>query len=97
MKFDSLQSSSFVVKACRYKSLEDLASMFKHHPINCRDAYDNTPLHEAALWGREDVVQFLIDQGADIKATDKYGRTPLHWAEMRNHGKVAELLKQNIH
>jgi ankyrin repeat protein len=34
-------------------------------------------LHGAALRGADTIVQFLIDQGMDVNATSKQGRTPL--------------------
>ena len=37
----------------------------------------NTSLHEAVEEGRADVVQVLIDAGADIEEKDSEGRTPL--------------------
>ena len=53
--------------------------------INERDANDITPLIIAITNNHPDVARFLIDRGADIKAVDWYGRTPL-WAavETRN-------------
>ena len=36
-----------------------------------------TPLHGAALRGADTIVQFLLDQGADINAVSKQGYTPL--------------------
>jgi ankyrin repeat protein len=36
-----------------------------------------TPLHEAARWGWNDVVRFLVDHGADLRATDSRGLTPV--------------------
>jgi ankyrin repeat protein len=36
-----------------------------------------TPLHEAARWGWNDVVRFLVDHGADMQAKDSRGMTPV--------------------
>ena len=37
-----------------------------------------TPLHSASLYGRLDIVRFLLDHGATANAEDTFGRTPLH-------------------
>ena len=36
-----------------------------------------TPLHEAARWGWNDVVRFLVAHGADLRAKDNRGMTPV--------------------
>jgi ankyrin repeat protein len=36
-----------------------------------------TPLHEAARWGWNDVVRFLVDHGANLEARDNRGMTPI--------------------
>jgi ankyrin repeat protein len=36
-----------------------------------------TVLHGAALLGDPDMIRFLVEQGADLEAKDKYGQTPL--------------------
>ena len=54
-------------------------------PVNARyegDGYfdiakDSTALHVAAWQSRPDLVQLLIERGADVKAQDAKGRTPL--------------------
>ena len=38
------------------------------------------PLDFAAKYSTVDVIDLLIDGGADINLTDRNGRTPLHWA-----------------
>jgi ankyrin repeat protein len=38
------------------------------------------PLHGAAMWGWTKVIQFLLDQGADINVADARGLTPLDYA-----------------
>jgi ankyrin repeat protein len=46
--------------------------------INRRDAaVGRTALHGAAIWGWNDVIQFLADQGADVFAKDNGGMLPL--------------------
>ncbi|HLF10659.1 MAG TPA: ankyrin repeat domain-containing protein [Gammaproteobacteria bacterium] len=48
--------------------------------INATDAAGRTALHGAALQGYDDVVKFLVDNGADLQAKDKEGFTPLDTA-----------------
>ena len=53
-----------------------------------------TPLHLCALTGSAmlDVAEKLIAYGANANATDQGGRTPLHWALQRGHGRFSVLL-----
>ena len=46
---------------------------------------DFTALHGAAFRGSNDVIQYLVDQGADINARDFRGRTPYRIAEGAQH------------
>ena len=74
--------------------------------IDSKDARGLTPLHEAARWGWNGVVQYLVDRGADLHATDARGRTPVDSAMGRAggnsrggqridvHEDTAELLEQ---
>jgi uncharacterized protein len=39
-----------------------------------------TPLHRAAAFGTEEVIQLLLDAGAKINALDMNGDSPLTWA-----------------
>ncbi|GLD97358.1 hypothetical protein PINS_up006042 [Pythium insidiosum] len=50
--------------------------------VNARDPLMNgwTALHRAISRGHSDVVQLLIDEGADLNARDDMGETPLHQA-----------------
>ena len=41
-----------------------------------------TPLIEAARQGKKEIVQILLDAGADVDKSDKMRYTPLHWAAM---------------
>ncbi|XGA08445.1 MAG: ankyrin repeat domain-containing protein [Wolbachia endosymbiont of Xenopsylla cheopis] len=62
------------------------------------DEYGWTPLHFAASGSKFDIVKFLFDKNANIKAKDAYGNTPLHIAAQHS-GKleiVEFLLDKNI-
>lgn len=53
-----------------------------------------TPLQTAARHGRDDVVAFLIEKGADLNVVDSYGYTPLHLAATGGYlGIVKQLVK----
>jgi uncharacterized protein len=54
--------------------------------INAADRRGQTPLHGAAFWGWNDVVQFLADHGANLNATDRQGKTPIDSAMGRAGG-----------
>jgi ankyrin repeat protein len=46
--------------------------------VNAKDGQRGlTPLHEAARWGWNDVVRFLVAHGADLQAKDNRGLTPV--------------------
>ncbi|MDE1151999.1 MAG: ankyrin repeat domain-containing protein [Micavibrio sp.] len=48
--------------------------------VNVPYGVDATPLHAACLLGSPHIVDFLIDAGADVKAKDATGHTPLDYA-----------------
>jgi ankyrin repeat protein len=54
--------------------------------INAADSRGQTPLHGAAFWGWNDVVQFLVDRHANLNAVDLKGKTPIDSAMGRAGG-----------
>ncbi|ELT99296.1 hypothetical protein CAPTEDRAFT_27724, partial [Capitella teleta] len=68
--------------ACINGNLKQVCSLLqKNHPTNVRDFCGWTPLHEAANHGFADIVEALIDHGANVN--DRGGEgcggiTPLH-------------------
>jgi len=49
--------------------------------VNQRDDSGATPLHYATINGQRQIVQLLLERGADINSTDsRFGATPAGWA-----------------
>ncbi|XP_047270912.1 potassium channel KOR1-like isoform X3 [Capsicum annuum] len=57
-----------------------------------RRILSNLLQHLAASRGYEDITSFLIQEGVDINALDKFGNTPLLEAIKSRHDRVASLL-----
>jgi ankyrin repeat protein len=52
-------------------------------------------LYEAAAQGHEEVVELLIDYGADVNAQRDNGDTPLDWATLNDHTETANFLRKH--
>jgi ankyrin repeat protein len=70
--------------------------------VNAVNSMGLTALHGAANRGSDDILRFLVQQGARLDVKDAEGRTPLTWAEgvflathpSRPKPKTIELIKQ---
>ena len=54
--------------------------------------WSRTPLLDAAMHGFPDVVEALLDHGADLQATNCSHFTALHWAAWAGHAEVVKRL-----
>ena len=54
----------------------------------------STPLYCAAYGGAINTTKYLVEQGANVKATNKEGKNPFDIASERGHEDVAQYLKE---
>ncbi|MCG8339713.1 MAG: ankyrin repeat domain-containing protein [Cytophagales bacterium] len=57
-----------------------------------KDGYGKTALHWAAENGHGEVVELLLDSGAQVEATDKEGQTPLHLAVEEKKEEIVRMI-----
>ncbi|CAD6227731.1 GSCOCG00006186001-RA-CDS [Cotesia congregata] len=82
--------------ACINNNIQEVVNLLAAgHPVDVRDHMGWTPLHEAANYGHIEIVQLLIDHGANVNdpGGPKCGNiTPLHDAASCGHFSVMNLL-----
>jgi glutaminase len=64
--------------------------------FNQGDYDGRTPLHLAAAEGRIDIVKLLLRLGANPSPIDRWGGRPLDDALRHDHGRVAQILKEQM-
>uniref|UniRef100_A0ABD2XC11 PRANC domain-containing protein n=1 Tax=Trichogramma kaykai TaxID=54128 RepID=A0ABD2XC11_9HYME len=77
------QTSLYII--CECNCCSDLMAIFelsndKYQPlqVNAQDKFGNTPLHLAVAYGRNNLIECLLRNGADPNLANAYGSTPLH-------------------
>lgn len=56
------------------------------------EAFGRQPIHFAAMAGHVQILEYLLNKGADPNAPDSRSWTPLHWAANNNSAKAVESL-----
>ena len=54
-------------------------------------------LHEATVQDQKEIVELLIDKGADVNAKNDYGETPLDWTDVDDvdSKEIADILRKH--
>lgn len=64
--------------------------------LNAQNHSGSTPLMSAVIWNKPHAVALLLKRGnGQINTTDKYGRTPLHYAAGLGLTDIAKMLLEN--
>ena len=80
------------VKAGSLKTVQVLTNCLLPSTLEERDLDKNTPLHLACRYNRLDVLQYLLDEGADVTARNDRNMTCLDVAIEWEAGEVAKTL-----
>lgn len=79
-----------------YEDRKEIVAVLVNHPaidINHRGENDITALHLATVQGHADLIELLVNNGADKSAEDIEGRTPYRIAQQNNQSNLLLLLQ----
>ena len=81
---------------CVKGDLANVKKLVEAYPeiVAVRGGYNRTPLHFAAAYGHKDVVNYLLENGADPTALDEYSETPADAAAQEGHIDIVKILHQ---
>mgnify|MGYP000605521058 CR=1 FL=1 len=92
-----LKGEAFPIHAAvNMADLTQLGGLIKTFNINERDATGETGLHLAARHGMDEIVQFLLNNGASPQIQSRSGQTPLEIAVRNNNIKRLEIFLQSF-
>jgi len=89
-----LPSSNTIWVAARKGNFRLLKQQLAKQDVNVRDKDGGTALSNAALAGQLEVVNFLVEQGANVNSQANDGNSPLHSAAFLGRLEIVQVLVQ---
>ena len=71
--------------------LMPLTQFLSFHFFN-PSSHCGTPLHKASSNGHSEIVEILLQNGAEVNALNEFDFTPLHFAAQNGHFAIVETL-----
>lgn len=89
--------ASEIHDAAQHGEVAKVRALLKDNPdlAFSKDAYGDSPLHEAARAGHKNIAELLLANNADVNAKRNDGLTPLQLARLKGHKDVVEVLRQH--
>jgi len=73
----------------------EIKRLINEYGVNCYDPDKRTLLIKAASKGNLEVLEYLLEKGADVNFQDKGGYSSLHFAAQNRHENIARVLLEN--
>ena len=81
-----------LIIAIRARHLENVKRLCDNMTLNITNNKEETPLHVAAKLGFYEIVEYLLENGANPYCIDSVGNTPLHNAVINKHKECVRML-----
>ena len=91
-EYGDMAINTAIILSRRSNCLDVVRLLLTDVTVNAVNNDGGRPLHYAAVYGRVDIVQLLVDHGAHTNVVDKNGNTPLHLACKYGSIKSARLI-----
>ena len=89
----SSKGNEFFCRAILDSNLDEVIRLIEQVDVNTLNCNEGTPLYGATRRGNLEVVNFLLDHGADPnKARTDTGETPIQAATRLNHPEIVKLM-----
>jgi len=90
--------SAAIHYAAECGSLDNVRCLVEEYKadLNLQDKCGQTPMHVAAFNGSFHIIQYLAEQGADVKKQDEDGISIMQYAKDEKHLKIVRFLKERL-
>jgi ankyrin repeat protein len=92
------ERATTVMHRAAYDGNLDLLKLYLRYggKVNRLAQANHTPIYDAAMAGKVEIVKYLLSKGADPTITSGYGFDALGIAKRRGHVKVAKLIEAHL-